>query len=115
VTEDQILPPPLWVSIYSSTWNWRWMDDHCATNNGGTELDWLTFYYELNNKTANALSYADLKSVYMKACGDALCDGDNVEWSGVLSATQTVFGGAAAKTTYLTTQMQEHGVDTSFN
>jgi hypothetical protein len=113
--DGQILAPPLWVSIYSSSWNWRWMDTYCASTNGGTELDWLTFYYELNNKTANAFSYADLRSVYRKACGDAACDGDNVDWSAVRSATQTVYGGTSAKTTYLTTQMQEHGVDSSAN
>src|SRR5688572_1380907 len=114
VTEGQILAPPVWVSIYNS-WNWRWMDNHCGSTNGGTELDWLTFYYELNNKTANAFSYADLRTVYRKACGDAGCDGDDIDWSDLRSATQTVYGGTAAKTTYLTTQMQEHGADSSSN
>ncbi len=114
LSATNVLSPPLWISIYN-TWNWRWMDNTCPTSNGGVELDWLTFYYELNNKTSNAFSYANLSAVYKRACGNALCDGDDIAWDDVVAATQSVYGSTSSKTTYLTTQMQEHGVDTSFN
>jgi hypothetical protein len=115
VSENPVntLSPPLWLSVYDSSAGWRWMDQVCPTANGGTELDWLSFYYELNNKTSNSYSYADLKSVYREACGGANCSNTNVTWEMVRSGARSTFGTGSVKTQYLETQMAKHGVDSS--
>jgi hypothetical protein len=105
-----IIHPPLWINISGP---WRWMDGLCATDWGGVELDWLTFYYELNNRSANQFSFAEIRTVYRTACGNANCNSTDVDWSDVSVATEVAYGAVSAKTTYLKAQMQKHGVDSS--
>jgi hypothetical protein len=93
-----------------------------GTTAGGVEWDWLTFYWELHNRTSNAYALADLQNVYTQACNGntSLCVGDakaNLFFdklkgghSSLKDAANTLFPGP--KGSYFLVTGQKHGVDT---
>lgn len=63
------LPPPQNVSCTGTP---RWLETHCSTEQdyGGTELDWLTFFYDVT-RGADALTMPFLAESFMRACTGA--------------------------------------------
>ena len=127
------VPPPNTVPcFYNSGPPQTWMHNKCATGEsnmgadgttaGGVEWDWLTFYWELHNRTSNAYALADLQNVYTQACNGntSLCVGDakaNLFFdklkgghSSLKDAANTLFPGP--KGSYFLVTGQKHGVDT---
>lgn len=103
--------PPVPVQAYNPNGAWQWVHAHCPMNWLGSEIDWLNFYYELNNKTSNAYSYPDVRDVYQGACGNSACSGQWIHWQAMLNAAGTKFGTSSPKYDYAVAQMNKHGVN----
>lgn len=65
-TSVEGLPPPQNVSCTGTP---RWLETNCSAQQeyGGTELDWLTFYYDVTRGT-DALTLPYLAESFMRAC-----------------------------------------------
>ncbi|MBN1653599.1 MAG: hypothetical protein JXA30_07465 [Deltaproteobacteria bacterium] len=85
-----VAPPPVQINAYADH---KWIRTLCSYSSTGSELDWLTLYWKVNNKTASAFSFADLNNVYRKICGDAKCDSNDVPiWNSTLIAVGLIYG-----------------------
>jgi hypothetical protein len=85
------LYPPVHVDAYG---NPQWIRNHCNAIDTGSELDWLTFYWWINNKGTYKYNYTDMKNVYRQACtgGTGNCNpSQNVHWNNLQSAVNTLF------------------------
>jgi hypothetical protein len=96
--------PPVPVSVYNSSSRWHWMEAKgCGKANSGVELDWMDFFYQINNKTSSGYSYSivDIMRAFYDACGGRKCNGnDRVYWSTLQSAVNARFGSSSAKAQY---------------
>ena len=100
--------PPVALSCVHA---YIWLESQCTVeNNKGTELDWMNFYYEVNNKTANKFSVNQLGNVYKEGC-DGMCNDDALTWSNLLTAVSTLHGAGSAKRQHWFNVGNRHGVD----
>jgi hypothetical protein len=61
----------------------KWRNNHCDDRAGGTELDWLQFYWDINT-TGSKVTVHDLFESYQALCGGK-CVGAKPTWDGLLS------------------------------
>ena len=122
-----IAPPQGYQCYYTSTPQ-KWFKTQCALlpTKKGVEYDWMTFLYEVHNKTSNALSFDDVRQMYEKACNNGtttLCNGESVFFdesaSGSINpgsnhlkhAAELVFGFNSNKALYVSNTGTKHGVN----
>lgn len=104
-------PPNAW-DVYGGDAPYRWKDNHCpSSGTHGTELDWMTLYYELVNKGSSRYSFSDLKTLYTEVCDGNCNSQDSFSWSKVLNAAISVWGVTSGKADYLADLGAKHGVD----
>ena len=84
---------------------YKWVERQCLQANANSELDWMSFLYYLNTKTANAYSYASLKTVF-EVAGQS-----NHSWAKLRGAAEFVYGIGSAKTQHLIQTGDSRGVD----
>lgn len=106
---QDVVVPPVWTDSLAT---YTWMEDNCNTTVRGTEMDWTGFFYYLHNKTANAYSFANLKSTFETECGGT-CSSSNdvVTWTTLTSAAASVFGAGSAKANHLNNTGDLYGVN----
>lgn len=102
-----VMQPPVALNLAKPV---RWMEQLCNASGRGTELDWATFYWDLNNEGSNKYSYSDIETVYENACSGT-CNGDHISWNDLSTATSNVYGSSSAKAIRLRDTAQAHGVD----
>ncbi|MDD9945147.1 MAG: hypothetical protein OXU20_29160 [Myxococcales bacterium] len=106
-----ILDPPVAIDVAIP---FKWMENYCMpdflTGAKGTELDWATFYWELNNKTSSAFSYTDLEDVYEQACGGGHCSGEFMTWFPLALAVTDLYGPSTPKALHFSDTSETHGV-----
>jgi hypothetical protein len=83
---NHILYPPFSVNALTT---WQWMEAYCNMANAGTEMDWMSFFYQLDNKTANAWSLGNFTSVFQTECGTPPFNNCSVSWPSLQTATTT--------------------------
>jgi hypothetical protein len=108
------LPPPVQVNVTVGS---KWMATFCMPPmfeaGKGTEIDWLAFYWQLNNRTSSAFTYTNFRDVYQLACGGAgtnCTSSDNPEWLPLSIAVGTLYGSTSAKTQHWNTTADANGV-----
>jgi hypothetical protein len=114
IPNGSVLSPPVGVSAYNTPNSYRHLETYCSANaaNGGVELDWLTFYWELKNMPPAPFGYGGITAVYKKACGNALCTNANeLKWATTKSAVDAVYGSGSTKYKYWIDMGAKHGVD----
>ena len=70
--------PPVGVAVFNPaypSWGWRWYHWACECNNhdGGVEMDWMAFFYALNNWQPGRFNYYDIADLFIEACGGSRC------------------------------------------
>jgi hypothetical protein len=105
--------PPNQIRVYNPVGGWRWMEIECPQAQRGVELDWLGFYYELNNKTSDKYSIWEIGDVYREVCGGMCVAGTSpyVEWGDLVDATADIYGYSSDKAEYWREMGGWHGVD----
>jgi hypothetical protein len=122
-------PPNAVPCFYNSGPPQMWMQNKCATGNtsmgadgvtaGGVEWDWLTFFWELHNRGANAYTSTDLQHVYQQACNGnvtSLCASAKVFFDTLNGGSSTLKQAAAslfgsAKSQYFIDAGKKHGIN----
>lgn len=109
------LSPPVPVPVYTPGGTYHWMEQfQCPVEpNRGVQIDWTTYFYELNNKgNADALSLRDITDVFTQACG-GICDsgdGNNELWIPLVNAAKARFGANSGKANRFEQRGYWHGV-----
>jgi hypothetical protein len=104
--DGSVTNPPMAKSCYAQQ---RWMANHCAGANRGSEWDWMNHYWRVANK--DGYNFTDFKSLYTAACGGSSCSGKDVTWYATAAAAVTVFGNNSAKANAWSTQSNNFGVN----
>lgn len=99
----------------------QWRDRHCAgVGSRTTEMDWMSFYVNLNGAGPAQLTMSDIWGMFGRLCGAgqtpqvpfARCDKhDSFNWSELPRAAQAQFGAADPRGTAVVTLGNAHGVD----
>ena len=99
--------PPLTVD---ATLNFNWMENNCFLANSGTEVDWMSFFYQLDNKTANSWTIGNFWNVFQTECPppNSSCP---VSWISLQNAANSFFPPGSTKAGYLTTAGDLNGVN----
>jgi hypothetical protein len=101
--------PPVTANVHTS---YNWQDTYCSTSARGIELDWLGFFYAINNTGGSyQYTFTDIKNVYGELCGGACGTSDTETWSGLVSAVTSEFGPASGEYSHWVTKGGEFGVD----
>jgi hypothetical protein len=103
---NTVTAPPMAKSCFSQV---RWMAGRCATDNRGTEWDWMNHFWRLSNK--DGYSFTDFKNVYRSACGGGSCNNVNVTWYSTDAAATAVFGSNSVKANAWSVQGVNFGVN----
>ncbi|MBN1656432.1 MAG: hypothetical protein JXA30_21865 [Deltaproteobacteria bacterium] len=105
-----VIPPPMKINAYADH---KWVKTTCPAADTGSELDWLTFFWWVNNRGSNKYGYADFKNVYRQACtgGSGNCNSHEVPWNNLRNAVNTLYGGNSAKAIFWTNTGDTKGVN----
>jgi|GEM_PF-2321909 len=88
--DGSVEQPPYKVSCDSNV-NWR--DNHCFGSWGGTEYDWLQFFWNLHAVGSYKYSTLDIFNAYENACGGS-CSGEWISWSELSNGAANLFSNA---------------------
>jgi hypothetical protein len=99
-----VTAPPMAKSCFSQV---KWMANHCAASNRGTEWDWMNHYWRVANK--DGYSFTDFKNLYRTACGGGSCTGVQVTWFATAAAAVATFGQNTPKATAWSSQSNNFG------
>jgi hypothetical protein len=105
---NHILYPPFSVDALVT---WEWMEAYCNAANAGTEMDWMGFFYQLDNKTANAWSIGNFTSVFATECGTPPFSNCSVSYTTLQNAANTVFGLNTPKALYMSATADGNGIN----
>lgn len=102
-----VFSPP--VPIQANT-GYKWNLNQCAGNwsTTGTELDWMTFFWELNNKGDWHYTYHDFRSVFINLC-IGQCDHNDVPTLGGMAwIVALLYGSSSPKATLFAQVASKH-------
>lgn len=102
-----VIPPPVALHLHNPV---KWTESFCPEAESGSELDWTTFYWDINNKGSNKYSFSNLESVYENACGGE-CFGHHISWPDLSTAVNNVYGSTSSKAQRFHTTADAHGVN----
>src|SRR5690606_2023090 len=71
------VPPPVTASTDTA---YQWQKSLCDADGRGVELDWLTFWYEVNNRTSDKFTFSDIASIYDELCSGTCSGGQSQTW-----------------------------------
>ncbi len=91
----------------------NWRDEHCFGSWGGTEYDWMQFFWNLEAGTGTTVSMYELFDMYRGACTNDWCSGESVSWEELASSAAAEFGGGSAKYNAVIAAGDAAGVDTT--
>jgi len=86
--QSNIQKPPFAADCYATP---KWRNTHCFNATRGTERDWMTFYWRINNNAPFTTQLNDLWQIYKQACGGSCDDDPGVAWPTLRNAAQTYF------------------------
>ncbi|MCH9685586.1 MAG: hypothetical protein K0V04_29415, partial [Deltaproteobacteria bacterium] len=102
--------PPIDTSCDSYV-NWR--DNHCFGSWGGTEYDWMQFYWNMQAGNGIKISMYELFDVYRGACSGGSCSGESVSWTELQDSAAVEFGLGSSKYNAFVAAGDAAGVDTT--
>ncbi len=79
--------------------------------NSGMEMDWMSFFYSLDNRTTDAYTIGNFWNVFQTECGVPPIDLCVVSWDSLVTAAESWFGPTHTKALYLSGLGSVHGVD----
>lgn len=103
------IPPPVIANVHTA---YYFQDQYCPAASRGIELDWMAFFYALNNTGgAYKFTFSDIANVYNQFCGGTCTESDSETWSGLSYAVAYKFGPASGEYNHWATKGAQYGVD----
>jgi hypothetical protein len=91
--------------------DWNWMESYCNQANAGIEMDWMSFFYQVDNKTSNRWTIGNFWNVFGTECGAPPINSCVVSWQSLVTAANTYFGVNTPKANYMITTGDATGVN----